>query len=138
MTRSSTSHRAVKKPTSRATARGHSPQRRFGTRPPVGFRFDVTIRHMSFPSRPRRSVAALGLTVLLAACGTTTAPTPVPEASGGASPTPPPSSTGATPPSASAPPQDPEALYAEIETQVQAIRGLQEKSPVDPKVIGED
>jgi len=88
--------------------------------------------------RPRRSVAALGLSVLLAACGTTSAPTPLPESSGGASPTPRPSASGAPSSSASATPADPTALYAQIEEQVRAIRGLEEKSPVDPKVIGED
>jgi len=93
---------------------------------------------MTFAIRPRRSVAALGLSVLLAACGTTTAPTPLPEPSG--SPTPRPSTSAGPSPSAgaSASPLDPEALYAQIETQVRDIRGLQEKTPVTPKVIGED
>ena len=93
---------------------------------------------MTFPIRPRRSVAALGLSVLLAACGTTSAPTPLPDVSGSATPTARPSASGATSPSPSATPMDPEALYTEIEGQVRDIRGLEEKTPVEPKVIGED
>ena len=93
---------------------------------------------MNVPNRPRRSVAALGLSVLLAACGTTSAPTPIPESSGGASPTPRPSASGAPSPAVSASPVDPATLYAEIEGQVREIRGLEEKTPVEPKVIGED
>jgi hypothetical protein len=82
---------------------------------------------------PRRSPSGLAvlLCVLLAACGTS-GPTASPSTSETASVAP----TGSPVGSQTAPP-DPAAVYAEIEAQVRAIRGLEAKTPVDPKVLDE-
>jgi hypothetical protein len=63
------------------------------------------------------------LCVILAACGIA-GPTPRPSASPG------PTASPTTPP-------DPATVYAAIEEQVRAIRGLEEKAPVQPKVLDE-
>jgi hypothetical protein len=78
-----------------------------------------------------RSVATLAMAALLAAgCGSTNAS---PSASASAS-TPSPASTPAASPSASAS-GGATALYAEINQQVQAIRGLEEKKPIEPTIV---
>jgi hypothetical protein len=63
-------------------------------------------------------VAALA--VILAGCGIL-GPTPSPSS---------PTTSPTTPP-------DPATVYAEIEEQVRAIRGLQEKAPIQPKILDE-
>jgi hypothetical protein len=63
------------------------------------------------------------LCVILAACGIS-GPTARPSASPG------PTASPTTPP-------DPATVYAAIEEQVRAIRGLEEKAPVQPKVLDE-
>jgi hypothetical protein len=86
--------------------------------------------------RRLRLLSAAGAVILLAACGTSNGsatPTSVPPS---ASPT---AATSAAPPSTgvqSAPP-DPATVYAQIEAQVQQIRGLTAKKPVDPKLLDE-
>lgn len=87
-------------------------------------------RPMTSPVRFRRRSAwcALSLAAIIAtvaACGPsgpTATPSPQPSQSAGPSPT----------PVASA---DLESVYAEIDEQVQAIRGLPEKAPVNPVVV---
>jgi hypothetical protein len=71
------------------------------------------------PSRVRRAAVLLGALLVAAACGP-------------AGPTPAPSSQPSSTPVGSA---DLEDVYAEIDDQVQAIRGLPEKTPVDPVVV---
>lgn len=81
---------------------------------------------------PRRSPSGLAvlLCVLLAGCGTA-GPTPG-AATSPQSATPSQSAAGSptTPP-------DPTAVYADIEAQIRALRGLEAKSPVEPKVLDE-
>jgi hypothetical protein len=72
--------------------------------------------------RTRRQLALLVLPLLVWACGSTTPP---------ASPTPSPS------PSPS-PSQDLAAVYAAINSQVQAIRGLDERKPIVAKIVSRD
>jgi hypothetical protein len=71
------------------------------------------------PSRVRRAAVLVTALLVAAACGP-------------AGPTPAPSSQPSSTPVASA---DLEAIYAEIDDQVQAIRGLPEKAPVNPVVV---
>lgn len=98
------------------------------------------------PAMERRRPAALAAPVLLpfalavalvaAACGTSPGPTPEPSASLA-----PPASGNPTPTASLAPSptptRDPVAVYAEIEAQVQEIRGLEAKRAVDPKLLDE-
>ena len=67
-----------------------------------------------------RSVLVAALAVILAGCGIL-GPTPSPSS---------PTTSPTTPP-------DPATVYAEIEEQVRAIRGLQEKAPVQSKILDE-
>jgi hypothetical protein len=80
---------------------------------------------------PRRLPPA-GLAILvcavLVACGVT-GPTATPSPSPTAPPTP------AQPTGSPTPPPDPATVYAAIQKQVLAIRGLESKAPVDPKVL---
>jgi hypothetical protein len=82
--------------------------------------------------RPRRLVALLAASILLlSACGSTGPTAPVvasPTASVPASIAPP-SSSGPTPV------VDPATVYSSIEQQVIALRELQPKAPVDPKIL---
>jgi hypothetical protein len=82
---------------------------------------------MSHP-RHRRSLALLAVPLLLAACGS-----PAPSAS----PSPSPTSAPTTEPTAAAS-QDLAAVYAEINRQVQVIRGLDELEPIVPKIVSSD
>jgi hypothetical protein len=80
-------------------------------------------------SRPTRlsSIALAAVTALVAACGTATpSATPTPTAAPTSSAVP-----SATP-AASA---DVDAVYAEINEQVRAIRGLDEKKPIAPTIL---
>ena len=81
------------------------------------------------PRRPPLAGAVL-LCLVLVACGTS-GPTAAP------STTAPTASPSASPSGSAAPPPDPGTVYATIEEQVRAIRGLQAKQPVDPKVLDE-
>jgi hypothetical protein len=74
------------------------------------------------------------LAVLTVACGSS-APTAPPSASSDPSPTA--SAPTAAPPSP-APSEDAEATYRRINAEVQAIRGLDEKSQVDPQIVSPD
>ncbi|HEV8546731.1 MAG TPA: hypothetical protein VGQ64_10595 [Candidatus Limnocylindrales bacterium] len=81
-------------------------------------------------ARARALVSVVALTIVVG-CGPALP-------SSAASSQPSPSAAVATPSAASAGPtesQDLRALYASIEEQVRAIRGLEAKSPVDPKVL---
>ena len=90
---------------------------------PVAGTRSVRARRESHCSGVARSAFVAVLCMALAACGIS-GPTPRPSASSGptASPTIPP---------------DPATVYAAIEVQVRAIRGLEEKAPVQPKVLDE-
>ena len=81
------------------------------------------LRPAARSSRARRLLAVLATTALVVACNSSTAPTPVPA-----------SASAAASPSASAS-QTAEQIYATIEQQVRDIRGLQEKSPVTPRLV---
>jgi hypothetical protein len=83
----------------------------------------VRARRKSRPSSVAHSAFAVVLCVALAACGIA-GPTVRPSASPG------PTVSPTTPP-------DPATVYAAIEEQVRAIRGLEEKAPVQPKVLDE-
>ena len=72
------------------------------------------------------------------ACQATASPSPSPAASPAASPQPTPGASQqgtAASPTPPAPSSDPAAIYAAIEDQVQQIRGLQAKDPVNPVVV---
>jgi hypothetical protein len=83
----------------------------------------------------RLAAVATALIFALSACGTS-GPTPSP-----AAPSAPPTASGATPSAAASavptPFVDPTTVYAAIEGQVRAIRGLEAKQPVDPEVLDE-
>ncbi len=92
------------------------------------------------PAAPAALVLlALAVALIAAACGTSPGPTGEPSASlappesGGTTPTP----SGAGPSVAPTPTADPAAVYAEIEAQVQELRGLEAKRAVDPKLLDE-
>ena len=86
--------------------------------------------HRPRPRHPR--ILALAFPLVVVACGGTT---PSPSPSPSPSPTASPSSGGASPsPSGSA---DSAAIYAEINEQVRAIRGLDEKKPIQPNVVSQ-
>jgi hypothetical protein len=82
---------------------------------------------------------ALAVTLIAAACGTSTGSTGeptasfAPPASGGTTPTP----SGAGPSAVPIPTPEPAAVYAEIEAQVQELRSLAAKRAVDPKLLDE-
>jgi hypothetical protein len=81
-------------------------------------------------SRPRRhpSIALIGLAALaVAACGNAS-----PSATPTATPAPTPTTAPSSSPAASA---DVDAVYAQINEQVQAIRGLDEKKPIEPTIL---
>ena len=85
--------------------------------------------HVSAPARRAalKVGAVLATFVLAVACG---APGPT------ASPTPSPRPS-ASPAGSPTPPPDPATVYATIEEQVRAIRGLPAKTAVDPKILDE-
>lgn len=91
------------------------------------------MRQSRIPARGRKpwptaAVILAVLAMLLSACGNATAtPSPVP-----ATPAVPTATPGPTPT-----PEDPLAVYARIEQQVQAIRGLTAKTVVTPQVLDE-
>ena len=95
--------------------------------------------------RPRRRrswrppAIAVAVLIVVAACGGTSSATPTGAIS--ASPSPAPTASVAPPDgSASASPAgspDDAAVYAAIEAQVQELRGLKAKSPLDPKLLDE-
>ncbi len=101
---------------------------------------------MHVPPRERPSVARrlpllLFVTLTLVACGTSSATptgaslaTPSPAISGGPGSPGPSSGTATASPSAS---PDDASVYAAIEAQVQELRGLKAKRPVDPKLLDE-
>jgi hypothetical protein len=80
------------------------------------------------PRRPR--LALLAVPLLVWACGSTTPPS----ASPSAPPSVAPSSAAPTPVGS----QDLAAVYAQINSQVQAIRGLEELKPVVPKIVSQE
>ena len=95
----------------------------------------MTIPAMARP-RLRRPLALLIVSLLAWACG---APAPSPSASLSAAPTTAPSapaSPSGSPAASAAGSQDP-AVYTKINQQVQAIRGLDEKRPVVPKIVSQ-
>jgi hypothetical protein len=99
-------------------------------------RFAEAARARRHPHRrPRRlGVLITGLLVLVNACGSTgptAAPTVSPSLSAPASPIP----SGSAAPT---PVVDPATVYATIEEQVIALRGLQPKAKVEPKILDAD
>jgi hypothetical protein len=78
-------------------------------------------------------LSAIAISLVVVACGgTTPSPSPSPSVAPSASPT---SSAESPSPSGSA---DLAAVYAEINGQVQAIRGLDEKKPIEPNVVSQE
>jgi hypothetical protein len=79
------------------------------------------------------ALALISVALLAGGCGSST-PSAAPSASPQASP-----SEGAAPSVSTAPTAtpDPKTVYATIEAQVQAIRGLTTKTPVEPKLLDE-
>ena len=90
---------------------------------PVAGTRSVRARRKSDLASVAQSALVAVLCVILAACGIS-GPTARPSASSG------PTASPTTPP-------DPATVYAAIEEQVRAIRGLEEKAPVQPKVLDE-
>ena len=93
------------------------------------------MRHLGARSRGPASwsiaVAAFAFSILATSCGNTpTTPTPAPSLS-----LLPSSASPITTPAPAATPEDPAAVYARIEQQVQAIRGLDAKTAVTPQVL---
>jgi hypothetical protein len=82
---------------------------------------------MRRPSIPR-AASPLAAALLVWACGT-----PAPSASPSAAPTP--SASPSAAPTAAGSPDA--AVYTQINTQVQAIRGLEERRPVVPKIVSQ-
>ena len=82
---------------------------------------------MSRPSRLSPLAVAAALALVVAACGNAT-----PAASPTATPVPSPSTASSPTPAGSA---DVDAVYAEINEQVRAIRGLDEKNPIAPTIV---
>ena len=100
----------------------------------------------SQPSRAGRLFGAAAIAIVVAACGSTTVTgSPSPSASpidslAPRTPSPAtaaPSAAVATPTASPSPTEEPAAVYADIEAQVQGIRGLTAKKPVDPKLLDE-
>jgi hypothetical protein len=76
----------------------------------------------------------VALMLVAAACGTSVSPAPTP----GATPSAPASASPSAPPASPAPPTatpNPSAVYASVEADVEGIRQLQPKEPVDPTVL---
>lgn len=84
------------------------------------------------PRRPPPVGIAVLLCALLVACGPA-GPTVAPSTSA----LPSPSATVGASSGSPTPPPDPATVYATIETQVRAIRGLEAKTPVEPRVLDE-
>jgi hypothetical protein len=83
--------------------------------------------------RPRRLAALLAIAVSAAACGSPTpssSPSPSPIVVASASP-----SATSAPSAAATGSAHPTRTYAEINAQVQAIRGLDEKTPIEPDIV---
>ncbi len=80
----------------------------------------------------RRLVALVAALVLAVAACQQPTPSPSNSPSGSPSPSAQPSTSGSASPAASA---DPEAIYARINAQVQAIRGLDEREPIEPRIV---
>lgn len=94
------------------------------------------VRAKPFGGAPRATAALLVL--VLAACGTTTTPSPSSPSAGPSSPPPSTATATASPsllPSASASSDGDAAIYAQIETDVQAIRELRATSPVRQQFV---
>lgn len=93
-------------------------------------------RRPAAPAAPVLLPFALAVALVAAACGTSPGPTPEPSASlappASGSPTPTPSLA-----SSPTPTPDPATVFAEIEAQVQELRGLEAKRAVDPKLLDE-
>ena len=88
---------------------------------------------MSRPSRPvRRLALGTAVALLLAACGGTSGPTPVPATTPGPRPSVTPGQSGGPTASPSG-----DEVYAAIEDQVVTIRGLDARDDVVPQTIGE-
>jgi hypothetical protein len=83
--------------------------------------------------RPRRFAVLLAVALTTAACGSPTpSSSPSPSASAVASAAP---SATAAPSAAATGSVRPSRTYAEINAQVQAIRGLDEKTPIEPDIV---
>jgi hypothetical protein len=82
-----------------------------------------------------RSIGALAVTVVLTVLVTACGATPSPSASPSPSVAPSPSAVASPTPAASA---DLPAVYAEINQQVRALRGLEEKTPIAPTIVSQD
>ncbi len=88
-------------------------------------------------ARVPRLLAVTAAIILVAACGSSTS-SGTPPATGGPSAPSPTTAASVSPTTAVASPSaDPATVYAEIESQVQAIRGLTATKPVDPKLLDE-
>lgn len=79
---------------------------------------------------------ALVAALILAACGTTASPSPSPTPTSTPIPSPSPAASP-EPPASPTPSPDPATVYASIEKQVQALRGLTATKPVEPKTLDE-
>ena len=86
-------------------------------------------------SHPRRLLAVSAVALFIVACGSSSA-TSAPGQTTGPTVTPP-TATAAPSSAVASPTPDPATVYAEIEAQVQDIRGLTAKKPVDPKLLDE-
>jgi hypothetical protein len=86
----------------------------------------------NFPARRdlRRASILVSFALVVTACGGTTAsPSATPAAT--AAPTASPASTAPNPTAS----EDASAIYAAVNEQVRAIRGLDEKTPVEPRIV---
>ncbi len=82
-------------------------------------------------------LAVAGVAIIIAACGS---PSPSPSATASPNASPPlatPSASAAPSTGIASPTADPATVYAQIEAQVQQIRGLTARTPVDPKLLDE-
>ena len=114
--------------------RAHSPDLLADRR----FRAGVGESPMEHPrARVPRLLAVTAAIILVAACGSSTS-SGTPPATGGPSAPSPTTAASVSPTTAVASPSaDPATVYAEIKSQVQAIRGLTATKPVDPKLLDE-
>ena len=92
----------------------------------------MTSPYLRRPPRLRLPALLAAFALAIAACGPSV---PTASPTGGASPTASPSAATPSPTASPSIAQDPQEIYAAIEEQVLAIRGLEAKTPVDPKIL---